>query len=421
MAKQVTFIHSADLHLGAPFRGLRALSPTWANRLLTASVESYDRVIEAAIKHKVDFVIIAGDIFDSARASYADHVHFFQGLKKLDEAGIAAYLCAGNHDPYTSWQQDYFAFPENTKLFPADKPGFFTFEKDGETVAILGGRSFYNQAWRKDKSIAEGITGKEAREAAGKDAPFTIGVIHTGLIYDPLKAPTEIEELSRAGIDYWALGHIHKRHRIPEKNPKIVFPGCVQGRDINETGKRGVYKTTLTEGKHTQLEFIPTASVVWQRMEINVEECKTLAEISEQIIREVFIENSKAHCEEMCVRITLVGKTPLHTTLEKPGVIGDLRRVFNEAYSVFFCDSMISKTVLPIDKKMLAKEKLFPAALLQASSQVKKEKEESLLYLQNEFLKKNIVMPPECEKLIPQLIEEAENLALDMLGKRDAS
>ena len=69
MPKRVTFIHAADLHLGAPFRGLRALSDTWADRLLSAIPESYDRVIEAAVENNVDFVVIAGDIFDSARAS----------------------------------------------------------------------------------------------------------------------------------------------------------------------------------------------------------------------------------------------------------------------------------------------------------------------------------------------------------------
>ena len=93
MPKRVTFIHAADLHLGAPFRGLRALSDTWADRLLSAIPESYDRVIEAAVENNVDFVVIAGDIFDSARASYADYLHFFDGLHVLDWAGIPAYLC----------------------------------------------------------------------------------------------------------------------------------------------------------------------------------------------------------------------------------------------------------------------------------------------------------------------------------------
>ncbi len=69
MARQLTFIHAADLHIGAPFRGLRALSPEWADRLCEAIPEAYDRLIDAAVSRAVDFVVIAGDVFDEASAS----------------------------------------------------------------------------------------------------------------------------------------------------------------------------------------------------------------------------------------------------------------------------------------------------------------------------------------------------------------
>ena len=62
------FIHAADLHIGAPFRGLRALSPRWADRLMDAIPQAWDRVVDAAVRNDVDFVVIAGDIFDTARA-----------------------------------------------------------------------------------------------------------------------------------------------------------------------------------------------------------------------------------------------------------------------------------------------------------------------------------------------------------------
>ena len=66
MADQVTFIHAADLHLGAPMRGLRALSPEWAERVRAAIGEAYGRVVQAALDRAVDFVLIAGDMFDTA-------------------------------------------------------------------------------------------------------------------------------------------------------------------------------------------------------------------------------------------------------------------------------------------------------------------------------------------------------------------
>ncbi|MDR0513935.1 MAG: DNA repair exonuclease [Coriobacteriaceae bacterium] len=420
MAKQLTFIHAADLHLGAPFRGLQALSESWATRLLAAIPESYDRVIDAALKHEVDFVVIAGDIFDSARASYADYLHFFEGLKRLDSAGIPAYLCTGNHDPFTSWQQDFFALPPNTLMFPADKPGFALYEKEGETLAILGGRGYYNQSWPADKDIAEGISRQAAEEATGTKAPFAIGVLHTGLNLDPEKAPTEPGRLMQAGMDYWALGHIHLKYAYPPANPRLVFSGCIQGRDIKETGERGIYKVTLTEGLPNRLEFIPTASVVWQKMEVDVSECASLGEVSDKVLRDLFHENSKAQCEEMCTRIALVGKTELHTILDRPGILSDLRKALNDAYPVFFCDALLNKTTRPYDKEALREEGLFPAVFLQVCASFEGDCESTVLYLQDEFLKRSLQFPRACEKEVGQLASEAQELVLDLLGKVDA-
>ena len=68
----VTFIHAADLHLGAPFKGLRSIAPEWADILLQAIPEAFRNVIDIALKEKVDFVVLAGDIFDNSHPSYAD-------------------------------------------------------------------------------------------------------------------------------------------------------------------------------------------------------------------------------------------------------------------------------------------------------------------------------------------------------------
>ena len=70
----VTFIHAADLHLGAPFKGLRTIAPEWSEVLLQAIPEAFRKVISTALAEKVDFVVIAGDVFDNSHPSYADGV-----------------------------------------------------------------------------------------------------------------------------------------------------------------------------------------------------------------------------------------------------------------------------------------------------------------------------------------------------------
>lgn len=426
MPKRLTFIHAADLHLGAPFRGLRALSSTWANRLLAAIADAYDRVIDAAITRNVDFVVIAGDIFDSARASYGDYLHFFEGLRRLGEAGIPSYLVTGNHDPFTSWTRDFLALPPSATLLAADRPDFKLLERDGEPLCIIGGRGYYNQTWPVDECIAEGVTRAAAEEALAAQypqvaqAPFAVGVLHTGLHLDSIKAPVDPQVLLSAGMNYWALGHIHIKYAYPSlENPQLVFSGCIQGRDIKETGERGVYAVTLEEGAPNQIEFIPTASVVWQRMKVDVSDCATLPDINDKIMRELFRVNGKAHCEQMVARITLEGSTPLHPVLQRPGVIDDMRKHINDAYSEFFCDTLLDGTVLPRDKDALRREGLFPSVFLQVAAAQRKSSEDEVIYLQDEFLKKKIHLPGACIREVDTLAEEAENLVLDLLSQGD--
>lgn len=426
MHKQLTFIHAADLHLGAPFRGLRALSDTWATRLLTAIPEAYDRVIDAALANSVNFVVFAGDIFDDARASYADYLHFFAGLRRLDKAGIPVYLCTGNHDPYTSWQHDFFALPPNTTMFGADKPTFAAYQREGETLCLLGGRGYFNQTWSSDKDIAEGVTRRAAEEALVSvfpdvsAAPFAVGVLHTGLDLDKVKAPTNPQALLRSGMDYWALGHIHIRYAYPsEEDPRIAFSGCIQGRDIKETGERGCYLVTLSEEMPNKIEFIPTASVVWQRMTVDVSECATVGDVNDKIMLELFRVNGKAQCEEMCVRITLSGTTSLHTVFSRPGVLEDLRKHINDSYPSFFCDALIDATTNPYNREALRKEGLFPAVFLQVAEAQRENQEASIAYIQEEFLKKNIQLPSAFVRRIDELSHDAENMVLDLLNRGD--
>lgn len=424
MPKRLTFIHAADLHLGAPFRGLRALSSKWANRLLDAIPESYDRMIDAAIAREVDFVVISGDIFDSARPSYSDYLHFFGGLERLGAAEIPVYLVTGNHDPYTSWQYDFFSLPSNAVMLPGDRPGFALVERGGEPLCLIGGRGYYNQTWPIDECIAEGVT-REAAELAlaaeyprASEAPFAVGVLHTGLNLDQVKAPVDPAILMRAGMDYWALGHIHVKYAYPSfDDPKLVFSGCIQGRDIKETGERGVFQVTLRQGARTELEFIPTASVVWQRMRINVSDCANLPDITDKIMRELFRENGKAHCEEMVVRIALHGTTPLHVMLERSDVLAGLRKHINDAYPAFFCDALVDETVPLRDKEALRREGLFPAVFLQVADAQRGNPDESIAFLQDEFLKKGIQLPSSYTRNVNELSQAAEDLVLDLLAQ----
>lgn len=236
MSDSLTFIHAADLHIGAPFKGMRALSSHWADTLAEAIVSAYGRVVDAAIEHRVDFVLFAGDVFDNVHASYRDYAKFFQGLERLAREGIAAFIVAGNHDPLSHWRHEYRELPSNTVILAADRPDFALYRRDGKPLCIIAGRSFADNTVAEGSNLAAGITRAEAIAVLGPDgaaAPFAVGLLHTGLHIDQQTAPTSLAALRAAGFDYWALGHIHTRFIDDPQMPVVSFPGNIQGLSIN--------------------------------------------------------------------------------------------------------------------------------------------------------------------------------------------
>lgn len=429
MTRKVRFLHTADIHLGAPMRGFRDLPETWAARLREAIPQAYDRMIDTAIAREVDFVVLSGDAFDTSQASYCDYVHFFEGLQRLHESGIPLYLVPGNHDPYTTWHHDVERLPPSAHMLGTDSVSFYLHERDDQPLCLIGARGYHNQAWPVSEPISKGITRTEAIEALrgvhprAAEAPFCIGIIHTGLDLDQSKAYSDPQALLSADVDYWACGHLHKKLVRPsEAHPKIVFPGCVQGRDLKESGERGCYLVTLEEASFgktpdVSIEFVPTASVVFHTVKVDVGACITLADVAHHVQAQLFHENAKASCDEMVVRVILEGATDLHGYLSQPATRSDLRKRINNAYPTFFCDALVDRTRPLRDRKTMAQEGLFEAHVLRVADQQYAHGDEMVNFVQAEFVKRGIDVPSSLSRRIAKFNEEAETLVLDLLAE----
>ena len=465
MARSIRFIHTADLHLGAPFSGLRTQSPRWANTLLTAIPTAFQRMIDVAITEAVDFVIIAGDIFDSARPSYADFALFMNGLQQLAAADIPVYCCTGNHDPLSSWSAEYGTLPSNTHLFSVETPSFFTFIKgddgcdrhdrrddagDGVRGAhnaasvpgthnvasvpsapgahsaasasdpirvVLGGRGYYARSFPQDRDVSESITWANCCEAlpGSYEPDFTIGVIHTGLNIDPTRSPVEPRELMRRGLDYWACGHIHQKVLIPSDAPVIAFSGCPQGRAIQETGDHGILLVTLSDDEPNRVEFIPTAPVVWQRFEVDVSSCETITQIQEKIQATQFALNARSHAQHMICRVRLTGTTALHAQLTDQ-VREDMRHALNDSYDFFFIDAITGATRPPVDRATLEAEGLFPAVFMHTLDGKAASRAATVAELDQEFYQRGLTMPRGLADSLEGVMDEAETIVLDLLS-----
>lgn len=413
----VTFIHAADLHLGAPFKGLRTIAPAWADILLEAIPEAFRKIIDTALDQQVDFVVFAGDIFDNSHPSYADFSLFVSGLRQLNQAGIPVYFVTGNHDPYISWDNSFAALPENAHLLGATKPEFACFERDGKPLALIGGRGYYTQSWPSEENISEGISRETAMADLGVSAPFMIGILHTGLDIDVTRSPVNPKHLLKKDVDYWACGHVHQPRILPSKeDPRIVYSGCPQGRDMKEEGEHGVFKVTLTTDAPAEVEFIPTAKVAWQHVMLDVSECATISEVQEKIVSAEFAQNAETRCQRMIFRITLTGRSSLHEELTAQ-VLEDMRAILNDGYPFFYVDALLDKTIPLLDYKTLQKEGLFPAVYLDVMKACRSEKEATLIDLEKQFYQRDLSLPSSLEAKYKDLCDEAETFVLDLLGR----
>ncbi|PKG25441.1 metallophosphoesterase family protein [Niallia nealsonii] len=266
--KKVSFIHCADLHLDSPITGLRNVPNFIVKRLQESTFSSFSAIIDKAIAYKVDFIIIAGDIFDGEDRSIKAQIRFRKEMERLHAHHIAAYIIHGNHDHLKgSWTK--IVFPDNVYVFPVEVTAK-TYKKENTTVELYG--FSYEARHIMERKIAD-----YKRKETGD---YHIGILHGNLEgssgHSPY-APFSMQELTAKQMDYWALGHIHKRAILADE-PLIVYPGNIQGRHKKETGEKGGYFVQLNE-IDTKIEFFSTATIVWKNIIFDATGIQTLDEL----------------------------------------------------------------------------------------------------------------------------------------------
>jgi len=232
------FLHCADIHLDSPLRGLERYEGAPVAEVRAAPRRAFENLIALAERERVDFVLIAGDLFDGDWQDFNTGLFFVHAMTRLAEAGIGVYLIRGNHDA-ASRISHALRLPAGVHLLDARRPQSVVDEALGLAVH---GQSFATAA------VTEDLAGAYPRALPGR---FNIGLLHTALGgragHAPY-APTSVEVLRSKGYDYWALGHVHSRELVAER-PRIVFPGNIQGRHVRETGSKGCELVSVEDGQ----------------------------------------------------------------------------------------------------------------------------------------------------------------------------
>ncbi len=299
------FIHAADIHLDSPLHGLSAYQDAPVEMLRTATRDAFSALINLAIEESIDFMVIAGDLYDGTWRDHNTGIFFCKEMGRLERAGIPVFILFGNHDAESEMTKK-LTLPANVRCFSARKPETFTLES---LKVALHGQSF------KQPEVIENLVTTYPAPVPGW---FNVGVLHTaleGYAMHANYAPCSIDQLHTKGYQYWALGHVHE-HAVWTGASTIVFPGNLQGRHIREQGPRGAVMVTVNDLDNVKVERVFVDVLRWHSVLVDTSGHDNLSGV---------VRAAGAALEALCasspsslplaVRVTFTGKTKAHGEL----------------------------------------------------------------------------------------------------------
>jgi len=259
----VRFAHISDVHLGG-----------WKqNELQELNFASFEQAVEKCINSKLDFILISGDLFDSAYPPIEILKRTFAEFKKLKDSKIPCYIIAGSHD---------YSVSGKTFLDVLEKAGFC---KNVTDVEDRDGLLFLNPTIHERVAIygypgkKSGLEIEDLKRIKLQDAPglFKILMLHTTIKEVVGTIPMEyIESTSLPVADYYAMGHIHVDFRLNN----FVYPGPIFPNNFKELEDLnfGSFYIVDTEDKEKPFEKISLKIKEVIKVSIKINDVNTAVE-----------------------------------------------------------------------------------------------------------------------------------------------
>ncbi len=351
--KPFRFVHTADLHVDSPFKGLSEVAPALQNTMREATFKAVEGIVDLCIKREASFLVIAGDIHDAADRSLRALARLRNEFYRLADHDISVFLCHGNHDPLAGWGAK-FTWPENVYVFGSDEVEAKPVVEEGLEIARIYGISYDTD------HVATNLARTFRKE---KDAPWAIGLLHANVGGDTNHmnyAPCTIEDLLQTGMDYWALGHVHTHKILRQANPVILYPGNPQGRHPRESGPRGCYVVEVNAEERSQVEFVPVDVVRWFDESLSIDGLRDFEELLARFGDRFQDLRRQGEGRGILVRWRLEGRGSLHRKLVRPGRLEDLLATLRDQWGTgsgfVWTESLIDLTTRDVDIQTLRQE-----------------------------------------------------------------
>ncbi|MDE2871907.1 MAG: DNA repair exonuclease [Gemmatimonadota bacterium] len=331
------FIHIADVHLDTAFAGR---SDAVRDRLRQASRDALARCVDLAVDAKFDAVLIAGDLFDDSRLSFATERFLLGQLGVLAEAGIQVVYATGNHDPGGGPRAGALDLPGNVTLVPGEEPVTVTIHGPG------GDTAGYVTAVGHATARVTADLSRRLRPVPGTPLPQA-ALLHTQVrsargaeVHHPY-ASSNLDRLRAAGFHYWALGHVHQRQKL-SADPPVHYSGNLQGRGPGETGPKGGLLVDLGDPAHPVVEFREFSRVRWERLAVaGLGDARTLEALGRTVgvaWESARSEDRAANDSEWMVAVELAGPSPLWRELRESEELETIADELTERFDILGCE-----------------------------------------------------------------------------------
>jgi exonuclease SbcD len=374
-SRSFCFVHAADLHLDTPFKGVHETAPFVARALREASLAAFDAIVDLALERRAAFLVVAGDIYDGAERGLRAQLRFRSGLGRLAEAGIASFVVHGNHDPVAEGWSAVRSWPDGVTVFEPETVRVVPVLRDGIAIATVQGISYAK------RETTENLALRFARP----DGPG----VHVGLLHCNVQgaaqgyadySPCTLDDLRRARLDYWALGHIHQHGVLAVGDgpgePYVVYAGNSQARSprLSERGPKGAVVVHVAAGRVERVEPVACDKVRFDEIDCAIDDLVGLEDVEDRLLGRADDLLVAADGRSLVLRARLGGRGQLHEELARPGTLEGLLRHLRDAAgsSARFCwwDAIEDATAPDLDLDAVRVRGDFSSDLLQLAEAI---------------------------------------------------
>ena len=278
------FIHCSDIHLDSSME--RNLSAVQARERNAEVCATFARMAAYAQANGVTAVIIAGDLFDTQRATAQTAGFVLDTIRSVPNVDFL-YL-RGNHDVSGF---EGMEIPENLKTFGAE---WTCYRYEDVTVA---GMDVERDQW-------EDCYDRLNLPEHGVNIVTLHGQISTQRGEELIALP----KLKQKNIDYLALGHIHscQTGKLDERGT-WCYCGCLEGRGFDELGPKGFVLVNVEDGT-VYHEFVPFARRTMEEAAVDISDLTTVSQLLAAV--QSAVQESSA---DSLIKVTLTGSYTLDT------------------------------------------------------------------------------------------------------------